>query len=145
MLKQLTIESDITNLNMVENAIDSLTNEIGISQDNYGKILVAVLEAVNNAIIHGNKADSKKTVEIDFWVKKKDLNISVTDKGKGFKPAEEDEGKGFKPKEIPDPTKPENIEAINGRGIFLMSKLADAIEFNKRGNSVTMIFKNITP
>jgi serine/threonine-protein kinase RsbW len=134
MLKQLTIESDITNLNMVENAIDSLTNEIGISQDNYGKILVAVLEAVNNAIIHGNKADSKKTVEIDFWVKKKDLNISVTDKGKGFKPAE-----------VPDPTKPENIEAINGRGIFLMSKLADAIEFNKRGNSVTMIFKNITP
>jgi serine/threonine-protein kinase RsbW len=134
MLKQLTIESDITNLNMVENAIDSLTNEIGISQDNYGKILVAVLEAVNNAIIHGNKADSKKTVEIDFWVKKKDLNISVTDKGKGFKPAE-----------VPDPTKPENIEAINGRGIFLMSKLADEIEFNKRGNSVTMIFKNITP
>ena len=67
-------------------------------------------------------------------MKKKDLNISVTDKGKGFKPAE-----------VPDPTKPENIEAINGRGIFLMSKLADAIEFNKRGNSVTMIFKNITP
>ena len=134
MLKQLKIESDITNLNMVENAIDSLTNEIGISQDNYGKILVAVLEAVNNAIVHGNKADLKKTVEIDFWVKRKDLNISVTDEGKGFKPAE-----------VPDPTRPENIEAINGRGIFLMSRLADEIEFNKKGNSVTMIFKNIAP
>jgi serine/threonine-protein kinase RsbW len=134
MLKQLKIESDITNLNMVENAIDSLTNEIGISQDNYGKILVAVLEAVNNAIIHGNKADLKKTVEIDFWVKRKDLNISVTDEGKGFKPAE-----------VPDPTRPGNIEAINGRGIFLMSRLADEIEFNKKGNSVTMIFKNIAP
>jgi len=134
MLKQLKIESDISNLNMVENAIDSLTNEIGISQDNYGKVLVAVLEAVNNAIVHGNKADLKKTVEINFWVKKKDLNISVTDEGKGFKPAA-----------VPDPTKPENIEAINGRGIFLMSRLADGIAFNKRGNSVTMIFKNITP
>jgi serine/threonine-protein kinase RsbW len=134
MLKQLKIESDITNLNMVENAIDSLTNEIGISQDSYGKVLIAVLEAVNNAIIHGNKADLKKTVEINFWVKKKDLNISVTDEGKGFKPAE-----------VPDPTKPENIEAINGRGIFLMSKLADEIAFNKRGNSVIMIFKNVTP
>ena len=134
MLKQLKIESDITNINMVENAIDSLTNEIGISQDNYGKILVAVLEAVNNAIVHGNKADLKKTVEIDFWVKRKDLNISVTDEGKGFKPAE-----------VPDPTRPENIEAINGRGIFLMSRLADEIEFNKKGNSVTMIFKNIAP
>jgi len=134
MLKQLKIESDISNLNMVENAIDSLTNEIGISQDNYGKVLVAVLEAVNNAIVHGNKADLKKTVEINFWVKKKDLNISVTDEGKGFKPAA-----------VPDPTKPENIEAINGRGIFLMSRLADGIAFNKRGNSVTMIFKNVTP
>ena len=134
MLKQLKIESDITNINVVENAIDSLTNEIGISQDNYGKILVAVLEAVNNAIVHGNKADLKKTVEIDFWVKRKDLNISVTDEGKGFKPAE-----------VPDPTRPENIEAINGRGIFLMSRLADEIEFNKKGNSVTMIFKNIAP
>jgi serine/threonine-protein kinase RsbW len=133
MVKQLRIESDITNLNMVENAIDLLTNEIGISQDNYGKILVAVLEAVNNAIIHGNKADMKKKVEIDFRVSRNNLNVSVTDEGKGFKPAE-----------VPDPTKPENIEAINGRGIFLMSKLADEIEFNKKGNSVTMIFKNIT-
>jgi serine/threonine-protein kinase RsbW len=134
MVKQLKIESDITNLNVVENAIDSLTNEIGISQDNYGKILIAVLEAVNNAIIHGNKANLRKMVEIDFWVRKKDLGVSVTDEGKGFKPAE-----------VPDPTKPENLEAINGRGIFLMSKLADEIEFNKAGNSVTMIFKNIKP
>jgi serine/threonine-protein kinase RsbW len=134
MVKQLKIESDITNLNVVENAIDSLTNEIGISQDNYGKILVAVLEAVNNAIVHGNKADLNKMVEIDFWVRRKDLNITVTDEGKGFKPAE-----------VPDPTKQDNIEAINGRGIFLMSRLADEIEFNKKGNSVTMIFKNITP
>jgi Anti-sigma regulatory factor (Ser/Thr protein kinase) len=133
MVKQLKIESDITNLNIVENAIDSLTNEIGINQDNYGKILVAVLEAVNNAIVHGNKTDLKKKVEIDFWVRRNNLNVSVTD-----------EGKGFKPKEVPDPTKPENIEAINGRGIFLMSKLADEIEFNKKGNSVTMVFKNIT-
>jgi serine/threonine-protein kinase RsbW len=132
MLKQLKIASDITNLNQVENAIDSLTNEIGISQDSYGKILVAVMEAVNNAIIHGNKADQKKRVEIDFLIKKMNLSVSVTD-----------EGKGFKPGEVPDPTKPENIEALNGRGIFLMSRLADEIEFNRKGNSVTMTFKNI--
>jgi serine/threonine-protein kinase RsbW len=54
-----------------------------------------------------------------------------------------DEGKGFKPKEIPDPTKPENIENLSGRGVFLMSKLADKIEFNETGNKVTMSFKDI--
>jgi serine/threonine-protein kinase RsbW len=134
MLKQIKIESDIANLNIVENAIDSLTNEIGISLDSYGKILVAVLEAVNNAIVHGNKANLSKKVEINFVIEKNNLNISVTD-----------EGIGFKPEEVPDPTKPENLEAINGRGVFLMSKLADEIEFNKSGNSVTLMFKNIVP
>jgi serine/threonine-protein kinase RsbW len=44
---------------------------------------------------------------------------------------------------VPDPTTPENIEALNGRGIYLMSHLADRIEYNKKGNSVTMTFKNI--
>lgn len=134
MLKQLKIESDIINLSRVENAIDFLTSEIGINQDSYGKILIAVLEAVNNAIIHGNKADQKKQVEIEFKISIKDLCVSVTDEGKGFKPAE-----------VPDPTKPENIEALNGRGVFLMSRLADEIEFNRKGNSVKLTFKNIIP
>jgi serine/threonine-protein kinase RsbW len=134
MLRQLKIESDIINLRRVENAIDFLTNEIGISQDSYGKILIAVLEAVNNAIVHGNKADLKKRVEIDFRIEIKDLCVSVTD-----------EGKGFKPGEVPDPTKPENIESLNGRGVFLMSRLADEIVFNRKGNSVKLTFKNIIP
>lgn len=134
MLRQLIIESDIANLTKVENAIDSLTNEIGISKDSYGKIMVAVMEAVNNAIVHGNKADMKKRVEIEFKSERGNLNVSVTD-----------EGKGFKPGEVPDPTRPENIEEISGRGIFLMSKLADEIEFNRKGNNVILKFKNIVP
>jgi serine/threonine-protein kinase RsbW len=40
-------------------------------------------------------------------------------------------------------TMPENIEALNGRGVFLMSHLADKIKYSKKGNAVTMIFKNI--
>ena len=54
-----------------------------------------------------------------------------------------DEGAGFRPENVPDPTMPENIEALNGRGVFLMSHLADKIEYTKKGNSVTMTFKNI--
>ncbi len=132
MLKKLHIESKIENLRTVENAIDNITGDARINQDNYGKILIATLEAVNNAIIHGNKSDANKHVKIEILLKDNRLVIKVTD-----------EGKGFNPKEIPDPTRPENIEAINGRGIFLMQKLADEIEFNKKGNSVTMTFKNI--
>lgn len=130
MQKTIRIESAIDNLRVVENAIDTLTNDAGISQDSYGKILIGTLEAVNNAIVHGNKSDVNKFVKVEFLLDNGNLKVTVTD-----------EGKGFKPKEIPDPTLPENIEALAGRGVFLMSKLADDIEFNKVGNSVTMTFK----
>ena len=132
MYKRIKIESKITNLHIVENAIDEVTNEIRIAPDNYGKILVSAMEAVNNAIMHGNHADPEKIVDIVIGFKSNELKIRVTD-----------QGSGFKPEAVPDPTKPENIEAINGRGVFLMSHLADKIKYNKKGNSVTMIFNII--
>ena len=120
------------NLRIVENAIDEATTVIGISQDNYGKIMVSAMEAVNNAILHGNHLNPEKIVDIEISYKYDQLNITVTD-----------EGSGFKPETVPDPTTPENIEALNGRGIYLMSHLADKIEYSERGNSVKMTFKNI--
>jgi serine/threonine-protein kinase RsbW len=132
MNKKIRIESQISNLRIVENAIDEATSEIGISQDNYGKILVSAMEAVNNAIIHGNKSIADKIVNIEILFKNEELVIKVTD-----------QGPGFRPDKVPDPTTPENIEELNGRGIYLMSHLADKIAYNKKGNSVTMTFKNI--
>ncbi len=117
---------------IVENAIDEVTSTIGISQDNYGKIMVSVMEAVNNAILHGNKSDPDKYVNIDISLNRNILKIKVKDEGDGFKPAD-----------VPDPTTPENIESLNGRGVYLISHLADEIVYSKKGNSVTMTFKNI--
>jgi serine/threonine-protein kinase RsbW len=132
MYKNIKIESQVANLRVVENAIDEATSVIGISQDNYGKILVSAMEAVNNAIIHGNKSIAEKIVDIEISYESNELKIKVTD-----------EGPGFRPDLVPDPTTPENIEELNGRGIYLMSHLADKIEYNAKGNSVKMIFKNI--
>lgn len=132
MKKSLRIESRIDNLRMVETTIDSITSEIGIRPDNYGKVLVSALEAVNNAIIHGNKSDPGKQVSIEIVYDENDLKITVTD-----------EGQGFNPSMVPDPTEPQNIEALNGRGIFLMSKLADDMQFSEKGNSVMLTFKNV--
>jgi serine/threonine-protein kinase RsbW len=132
MLRQIEIASKLSNLRVIENAIDNITAETGISQDNYGKILIGTLEAVNNAIVHGNKSDENKSVVVVINLANKNLEIEISD-----------EGEGFKPSDVPDPTSPENIEALNGRGIFLMSKLADDIKFNRKGNSVKLIFKNV--
>ena len=131
--KRLKIESKMANLRVIENAIDEITNIAGIKQDDYGKILVATLEAVNNAITHGNKTDPQKMVDVEIQFEDTNMTITVTDEGSGFDPAS-----------IPDPTKPENIEELSGRGVFLMSKLADSISFNEKGNSVTMNFKEVT-
>ena len=132
MLRKLRIKSKVANIRAVENEIDNITGDEGINQENYGKILIATLEAVNNAILHGNKSDKNKHVDIEILLNENKMVITVTD-----------EGRGFKPREVPDPTKPENIEAMNGRGIFLMKRLADEIQFNKKGNSVKLTFKNI--
>jgi serine/threonine-protein kinase RsbW len=133
MYKRLKIESRMSNLRIIENAIDEVTGSIGVKQDDYGKIMVAALEAVNNAITHGNKANPQKLVDVEIEFENNEIRITVTD-----------EGEGFNPEKIPDPTMPENIEELSGRGVFLMKKLADSIKFNGKGNSVTMSFKEVT-
>jgi len=126
------LESSPKSLRIVEKTIDQVTSEYKVSQENYGKILVTALEAVNNAIIHGNRSDSEKFVDFEVEYRNGMLTLTITD-----------EGTGFAPKNVPDPTMPGNIEKTNGRGVFLMSKLADDIEYNEEGNSVKLIFKNI--
>jgi len=117
---------------VIERAIDEITSMYKINHDYYGNIMVSVMEAVNNAIVHGNKLNPNKSVDIEIFVEDDLLEVTV-----------KDEGRGFNPKGIPDPTSPENIENVDGRGVFIMSKLADAIEYNEKGNIVKLTFKNI--
>lgn len=132
MYRKIRIESDISNLRIVEKLIDEITGELGISKDCYGKILVSAMEGVNNAIRHGNKSMPEKFVDIEIQYRLNVLQIKISD-----------EGSGFNPQQVPDPTVPENIESLNGRGVFLMSKLSDRIKYSSKGNTVTMTFKNI--
>jgi serine/threonine-protein kinase RsbW len=129
MEKVIKILSKIENLRKVEKVIDELSGEFNIGEDIYGNILIASLEATNNAIMHGNKLDESKNVTITFNLIETKLLVKV-----------DDEGKGFDFKHIPDPTAPENIENIDGRGIFLMEKLSDNILFKRNGATVELEF-----
>jgi serine/threonine-protein kinase RsbW len=129
MEKRIKISSKVDNLRLVEKIIDEISAACNISSEIYGNILIASLEAVNNAIVHGNKMEEKKQVEIVFSCKDNVIKLEV-----------EDQGPGFDFSSIPDPTAPENIENINGRGIFLMEKLSDKITFFNEGRKVQMIF-----
>jgi serine/threonine-protein kinase RsbW len=130
MRKDLNIPSEIGNLRLVEKAIDELSLELDLSDEIYGNVLVATMEATNNAIIHGNNSDPSKNVKIQIELEEKELNVFI-----------EDQGKGFDHYNIPDPTSPENLEKINGRGIFLMERLSDEILYLEEGRIVQLKFK----
>ncbi len=129
MKREINITSRIENLREVEKLIDEVTNECQLSSEKYGNVFIATIEAANNAILHGNKLDEEKDVNIKFKWSKKELNLTVID-----------QGKGFDYHNVPDPTAPDNVEKVNGRGIFLMEKLSDKIEFNKNGRVVNLTF-----
>jgi serine/threonine-protein kinase RsbW len=129
-MESITINSDIEKLRVVETLVDTLSKKLGIPDEVYGKILISTVEAVNNAILHGNKGDASKMVTVNFTADGNMFDVTVTD-----------EGEGFKYNSLPDPTDPANIENLHGRGVFIMRSLADAIEYNDAGNEVKMHFR----
>ncbi len=129
MEKRINISSKIENLREVERIIDEISGEYKLGSEVYGNIMIAALEAVNNAISHGNKLNPDKDVEIIIKITEGLLKIITRDKGKGFDYAN-----------VPDPTAPENIEKVNGRGIFLMKMLSDGLEFHEEGRVSEMNF-----
>ena len=126
----LEIVSQPQSINIIEKVIDDLKNEFEIHEDSYGNILVAVTEAVNNAIIHGNGLDPEKQVKVSYEVEGDRIMFTISD-----------EGKGFDYYNLPDPTAPENLEKPTGRGVFLMKHLADQVIFSENGKVVELYFK----
>ncbi|MEJ5315558.1 MAG: ATP-binding protein [Tenuifilum sp.] len=129
MERTITIPSKLEQISLIEKTIDEITEKLTLTPDVYGKILIAAIEGVNNAIVHGNKLDDKKVVKVNIKICDTKVCITISD-----------QGKGFDPNTIPDPTIPENIENISGRGVFLMKKLSDEIAFENNGTTVKMTF-----
>lgn len=129
MVDSLSIPSQIESIPMVETLIDDVCKKIGVHEDVYGNVLIAVTEAVNNAILHGNKESSTLLVDVGVYDETASFLFEVKDKGDGFDH-----------ENLPDPTAPENIEKENGRGIYLMRHLADEVLYNEKGNEVAIVF-----
>lgn len=129
LIDSLTIPSDVSKLPVVESLIDTVCQSIGVHEDVYGNVLIAVTEAVNNAIIHGNKNDVSLNVGVNVFDAPVSFCFNVSDTGNGF---DYDS--------LPDPTSPENLEKENGRGVFLMRNLADEVVYNDSGNQVFVYF-----
>lgn len=112
-------KSKSTLLPKIEDYVLDIAKQTKISELKLNNLEMAVAEASANCILHGNKSDESKKVEVTIIVEKTKLIVK-------FK----DEGSGFKIDEIPDPTKPENILKNSGRGVLIMKSFLDDLEYN---------------
>lgn len=129
IIEEVTLPADFQSLVDVENLVEKVCQIVGIQEDAFGNVLIAVTEAVNNAISHGNEQDSSLSID-----------VAVGDASDSFCFKIKDQGDGFDYENLPDPTAPENILKENGRGIFLMRNLSDEVAFNDKGNEVIIYF-----
>ena len=125
----LIFASVLGNLGLVEKFIDEICDEYNISSTYFGNILIAVTEAVKNAIIFGNYSDEKKKVILRFDSNSGYLSFTVSDEGKGF---------DFSDDEV------KLIEDIHGydrsKGLYLIQKLSDIVKFYNNGSKIEMVF-----
>lgn len=126
---KISIPSLIENIQVIESFIDNAKEDFAINDDMYGNIMISVTECISNAIIHGNQNDAQKMVHLELQITPGLLLCVV-----------EDEGAGFDFSSLADPTEPENIEKIGGRGIFLMRNLSDEVKFELGGKKTLLSF-----
>lgn len=125
----IQVPSMVENIRMIESFIDNAKERFHLDDDIYGNIMIAVTEAVNNAIKHGNANDKRKNVSLSLSLEDSMIKFVV-----------KDEGGGFNYDNLPDPTSPENLEKPGGRGIFLMKHLSDEVQFKDNGRIVELSF-----
>ena len=129
-LYTLQLPSTEESITQLEALIENIADKYQVSEDTFANMMTCLNEALINAIKHGNKMDPGKKVIVNAEVELKRIIWTVTD-----------EGPGFDYTHLPDPTAPENIENLTGRGVFIIKHLADQCIFNGSGNEVELHFK----
>lgn len=129
--KSLVIPSDPNDVKVLEKvdelAVD-VSRNLSFNEDDQDNISIAVTEAVNNAILHGNQGDPGKKVTVRFLVLENGLQIEVSD-----------EGGGFNPDNVPDPTDEENLLSESGRGLLIIQHLMDEVKLVSESNGMKMV------
>ena len=130
-VKVSTIASDLRTARQLEESLLREVGRFGYSEGSIFAIKLALEEALNNAIRHGNRCDCSKKVTVKVELDEQQMCISVADEGKGFDPAA-----------VPDPTADENLEKPSGRGIMLMRAFMDDVHYSNSGKEICMRKRN---
>ncbi|HSY63083.1 MAG TPA: ATP-binding protein [Terriglobales bacterium] len=122
-----SLPSEVAAISPFVDKLMLLIRRCGCVPEGESDVEIALREALANAIIHGNHENPRKHVYVRFRCKPDEVSIAV-----------KDEGPGFDINKVADPTAPENIGSIHGRGIYLMKALMDEVRFEENGVVVQM-------
>ena len=125
---EFELPSDLTLMNGVLHYLIERVAALGVIKPDTSNLFIALDEAFVNAVKHGNRHDPHKLVRITADLSAKEARFAI-----------EDEGEGFDVSEIPDPRDPSNLFKTSGRGVLLIYNIMDEVEYNERGNRLTMV------
>jgi serine/threonine-protein kinase RsbW len=128
--EHIVIGSKDSSIRAAEKKLKSILDGLHLASSEEHNLLVAASEAVNNAVVHGNKKDPAKKVLLDINCSDQDVVLEV-----------QDEGRGFNPKNLPNPLLPENLLKPSGRGIHIMKSLMDRVNFDFTSGGTTVIME----
>jgi serine/threonine-protein kinase RsbW len=116
----MSLSSRFENIEMAQHLCGKLLEGWDLGEETTHWILMALREALANAIKHGNALDPGKRVHLEMEVADSTLRIRI-----------QDEGLGFDPDRVLDPLAPENRLKTSGRGIFYMKTFMDQVRFRQ--------------
>ena len=125
---EFELPSDLSLMNGVLHYLIERVAALGVIKPDTSNLFIALDEAFVNAVKHGNRSDPTKLVRITADLSAREARFSI-----------EDEGAGFDVKSIPDPLDPANLFKTSGRGVLLIYNIMDEVEYNDRGNRLTMV------
>jgi serine/threonine-protein kinase RsbW len=127
-MTELVLPSRIEAIQDAASAAAEFVQRLGLGEDAAFGVDMAVREAVTNAVLHGNRQDEAKAVEVSFKSSPEAIEITVRDYGEGFNT-----------ESVPDPTKPENILKTNGRGLLFIRTFMDEVEWARHPDGGTVV------
>lgn len=125
---ELILPSRIETIAEAANTAADVARRLHLSDEAAFGLDMAVREAVTNAVLHGNKQDESKMVEITFKETGAELVVTVRDRGQGFDPLA-----------IPDPTAEQNLLKTSGRGVLFMRTFMDTVEWTHHPEGGTIV------
>jgi serine/threonine-protein kinase RsbW len=125
---ELVLPSRLEAINDAARAAADFVRRSGLGEDAAYGVDLAVREAVTNAVLHGNRSDESKAVEVGFRSTPGEIEITVRDRGEGFDP-----------EAVPDPTDPQNLLKASGRGLLFMRTFMDALQWSRHPAGGTVV------